>query len=215
MITVEQVKAARGLISWTQLDLARAAGISEHTLKNIERKSAKPRWETQQQIQKTLEAAGIEFIEDIGVKLRGESLKVQVWEGSESLFRLLADIYETLAGTDKELMICGVDEKVYLQTGGERFLAEIKKRLDARIKTKLLSCEGDTNYIEPYEHYRWVSREIFNQMPYYVYDNKYVILLWGNPQRVVLMENKAIADGYRRQFMAHWNNAKIPFNPEK
>jgi transcriptional regulator with XRE-family HTH domain len=215
MVTVEQIKAARGLISWTQLDLARAARISEHTLKNIERKSAKPRYETQQIIQKTLEAAGIEFIEDIGVKLRGESLKVQVWEGSESLFRLLADIYETLSGTDKELMICGVDEKVYLQTGGERFLAEVKKRLDAKIRTKLLSADGDTNYVEPYEHYRWVSREIFNQMPYYVYDNKYAILLWGTPQRVVLVENKAIADGYRRQFMALWNNAKIPFNPEK
>jgi hypothetical protein len=74
----------------------------------------------------------------------------------------------------------------------------------------LLSCEGDTNYVEPYEHYRWVSKEIFNQMPYYVYDNKYAILLWGTPQRVVLVENKAIADGYRKQFMALWNNAKIP-----
>jgi transcriptional regulator with XRE-family HTH domain len=215
MITVEQIKAARGLIGWTQLELAKAADISEHTLKNIERKSGKPRYDTHLVIQKTLEGAGVEFIDDIGVKLRGESLKVQVWEGSESLFRLLDDIYETLNGTEKELMICGVDEKIYVGEGGERFLAEIKKRLDARIRTKLLSCDGDTNFVEPYEHYRWVSKEIFNQMPYYVYGNKYAILLWGTPQKVVLMENKAIADGYRKQFLSLWNNAKIPTNPEK
>ena len=213
MITVEQIKAARSLLEWNQIDLAKAAGISEHTLKNIERKSSKPRADTMLLIQKTLEEAGIEFINEVGVKLRGESLNVQVFEGRESLFRLLKDIYDTLAGTEKELMICGVDESYYLKYGGERFIEEIKKRNVAGIKTKLLSCYGDTNFIEPYEHYRWISKEIFSQVPYYVYDNKYAILLWGEPQRVMLVESKPVAESYRRQFMGLWENAKIPTKP--
>ena len=210
MITVEQIKASRSLLNWTQIDLAKACGISEHTIKNIERRSGNPRFETQLLIQKTLEDSGIEFIEQIGVKLRGENLKVQVWEGSESLFRLLKDIYETLAGTENELMICGIDENIYMKYGGERFLAEIQKRNDANVNVKLLSCEGDTHFIGPQEHYRWIPAQVFNQMPYYVYDNKYAILLWGAVQKVVLIENKAIADGYRKQFMALWQTAKIP-----
>ena len=210
VISVEQIKAARSLLDWTQIDLSKACGISEHTLKNLERKSGKPRLETNLLIQKTLEHAGIEFLDDVGVKLRGESLKIQVWEGSESLFRLQKDIFETLAGTGKELMICGVDEKVYIKQGGERFLSEVKKRLEAGIDAKLLSCEGDRKFIEPMRHYRWISPQIFNQMPYYVYGNKYAILLWSMPQKVVLIEDKSIADGYRKQFLALWDSAKIP-----
>lgn len=209
MISVEQIKAARGLLEWTQEDLAHHSGLSKPSINTLERRISNPKLETLEAIQVALEKAGVEFTEGPGVKLKSTVLKTQIFEGGDSLFRLLRDIFETLNGTDKELMISGVDEQKYQGLGGERVVQEIQKRVKHGIKTKLLSCEGDTNFIEPKSHYRWVPKEFFSLTPYYVYDNKYAILLWGPPQKVVIVENAEIAECYRQQFLAHWDAGKV------
>jgi len=62
MITVEQIRGARGLLGWTQGDLAKAVGMSLPALNNIERKASDPRSSTLGKIAQTLIKAGIEFI---------------------------------------------------------------------------------------------------------------------------------------------------------
>ena len=205
VISVEQIKAARSLIEWTQEDLARESGVSKASINTLERRISNPRKETLVAIQQTLEAAGVEFTEGPGVKLNSAVLKTQIFEGSDSLLRLVRDIFETLNGTDNELMISGIEEGKYSQMGGEKIVAEIEKRIKHNIKTKLLCCEGDTNFIEPKSHYRWVPKKFFSKTPFYVYDNKYAILLWGPPQKVVLIENAEIAECYKEQFLALWD----------
>lgn len=210
MISIEQIKAARALLDWTQDDLAQAAGLSKPSINTLERRISNPKMDTMNAIQRALEAAGVEFTEGPGVKLRSSVLKTSVWEGEDSLFRLVNDIFETLVGTGKELMIAGVDESKYKELGGDRILKEIEKRLKHNIGTKLLTREGDTNFIEPIEHYRWVPAQFFSKTPYYIYDNKYAIFLWGPPKKVVLIENEEIAASYREQFLAHWEAGKDP-----
>ena len=209
MISVEQIKAARALLDWTQEELANAANLSKPAVNLIERRISNPKIDTIEAIQRSLENAGVEFTEGPGVKLRSSVLKTQILEGEDSLFRLINDIFDTLKGTDKELMIAGVKEEKY-KNSGDRILKGIEKRIKHGIKTKLLSCEGDTTFIEPIEHYRWMPKEFFSKTPYYVYDNKYAILLWGPPQKIVIIENEEIAESYRQQFQAHWDAAKIP-----
>lgn len=205
MITIEQIKAGRALLEWTQEDLAREAGLSKPSINMLERRVANPKRETLEAIQSAMETAGVEFTEGPGVKLTGTVIKTYVFEGNGSLLRLLRDIFETLHGTDKEILISGIDEEKYKRLGGKAVVQEILKRVKHGIKTKLLICEGDTNFIEPPENYRWVPKAFFSQTPYYVYDNKYAILLWGPPQKVVIIENEEIADSYRQQFLAHWD----------
>lgn len=215
MLSVEQIKAARALLDWTQDDLAKAAELSKPMINTLERRIANPKVETIASIQKALEKAGVEFTDGPGVKLRSAVLKTQVFEGEDSLIRLVHDIFETLVGTDKELMISGIEEEKYKKLGGENIKALVDKRVKHGIKTKLLSCEGDTNFLEPIEHYRWVPKELFSKTPYYVYDNKYAIFLWGPPKKVVLIENAEIAESFRQQFLAHWAIAKPPKVPKK
>lgn len=210
MVTVEQIKAARALLDWTQDDLANAASLSKPSINTLERRIANPKMETLVAIQKALEKAGVEFTEGPGVKLKSTVLKTQIFEGEDSLVRLVHDIFETLVNTDKELMISGIAEEKYKTVGGENIKALVDKRVKHGIKTKLLSCEGDTNFLEPISHYRWISKELFSKTPWYVYDNKYAIFLWGPPKKVVLIENAEIAECYRQQFNALWNLAKPP-----
>ncbi|MCK0197758.1 helix-turn-helix domain-containing protein [Ancylobacter sp. 6x-1] len=63
MITPIQMRAARALIGWTQLEVARAAGVSEMSVKNIERGVTDPRVSTLRAIQQAFEDAGVEFID--------------------------------------------------------------------------------------------------------------------------------------------------------
>jgi predicted transcriptional regulator len=66
MITPAQIRAARALIEWKQTDLAKAAGVSEMSVKNIERGTTDPRVSTLQAIRTALEAAGVIFIASNG-----------------------------------------------------------------------------------------------------------------------------------------------------
>ena len=74
MITPAQIRAARALIGWKQVDVAKAAGVSEMSVKNIERGATDPRISTMSAIQRALESAGVIFVaengEGPGVRLR-------------------------------------------------------------------------------------------------------------------------------------------------
>ncbi|WP_165219561.1 helix-turn-helix transcriptional regulator [Affinirhizobium pseudoryzae] len=69
MITAAQIRAARALLDWKQTALAEASGVSEMSVKNLERGKNDPRVSTLEAIRNALEAAGVEFIAG-GVRLR-------------------------------------------------------------------------------------------------------------------------------------------------
>ncbi len=209
MITVRQIKGARGILDWTQDQLAAAARISRPALNNLERGTTSPHSETLQRIQKALERAGIEFISG-GCRLREDVLDVQVLHGDEALFRLYDDILDTYTGMGGTIYISGVDERRFVASGGERFFEYLKRFEKLGIVDNLLAREGDTNLVVPTKYYRWVPDEIFSQVPYMVYGDKYAIIRWGPPVKIVLIHNAEIADSYRKQFKAHWRRGKVP-----
>ena len=92
MITVEQIKAARGLLEWSQDDLADAAILSRPAINNLERRVSKPHTNTIERIQKALEKAGIEFI-DGGGRYRKHILDVEIFEGDSGILKINEDVY--------------------------------------------------------------------------------------------------------------------------
>lgn len=72
MLTPEQIKAARAMLNLSQKQLAEKAGIAIATLNNIERGAqTDPKTSTVKAIQQSLEAEGIEFINE---PMRGTGL---------------------------------------------------------------------------------------------------------------------------------------------
>lgn len=58
-------------------------------------------------------------------------------------------------------------------------------------------------------HVREVSKDFYTPAATFIYGNKVAILLEESENAVaVVIENKDIADGYRKQFMAMWNSAE-------
>jgi len=66
-LTPAQIKAARALLGWRQVDLVERSGVSRETVKNIDR-GRDVRMSTMNKIASAFDEAGIEFIEN-GVKL--------------------------------------------------------------------------------------------------------------------------------------------------
>ena len=74
MISAAQIRAARGLLRWTQATLAHRAAISTVTLNMIENEAVRPRDSTLLVIQAALESGGVEFLAEdgagVGVRFR-------------------------------------------------------------------------------------------------------------------------------------------------
>ncbi len=66
MITPEQCRAARGLLAWTQYDLADRAGVGIVTVHQFEAGLSQPRRATGEVIKRAFEQAGVAFIDDNG-----------------------------------------------------------------------------------------------------------------------------------------------------
>jgi transcriptional regulator with XRE-family HTH domain len=69
MILIEQLRAARSLLGWSQTELAEHAGLSLPTVKRVERESGdgpNVSAEAREKLRKALERAGVEFIAENG-----------------------------------------------------------------------------------------------------------------------------------------------------
>ena len=66
MFTLEQCRAARALLGWSQQDLANQARVGIVTVNQLENGLSQPRPATLDVIQRALETAGVEFIDENG-----------------------------------------------------------------------------------------------------------------------------------------------------
>ena len=66
MVTPEQCRAARGLLDWSQQELATRAGVGIVTVRQVEAGATKPRRATLLVLRQTFEQAGVEFIDENG-----------------------------------------------------------------------------------------------------------------------------------------------------
>lgn len=70
MLTPALSRAARGLVRWSQVDLAKAASLHPQTVRKFENEEHVPHINNVAALRRALEAAGVEFTEDGGVRLK-------------------------------------------------------------------------------------------------------------------------------------------------
>ena len=62
MLSAQQVRAGRGLLGWSRRDLAIVSGISQGTIKAIEKGTTDARLSTLRKLAQTFHAHGVEFV---------------------------------------------------------------------------------------------------------------------------------------------------------
>jgi transcriptional regulator with XRE-family HTH domain len=66
VITPSQCRAARGLLEWSQQELAKHAEVGVVTVHQLESGTSEPRRATLQAIRRAFELAGVDFIDENG-----------------------------------------------------------------------------------------------------------------------------------------------------
>ena len=93
MPTVEQIRAARALIGWSQGDLADHAGLSQTGIARIENGTNHPNSTTIEKIRSAFERVNVEFLDDSGVRKR--SGQVQMLRGVQGIRQFFNELYNT------------------------------------------------------------------------------------------------------------------------
>jgi transcriptional regulator with XRE-family HTH domain len=208
-ITTAQIRGARGILNWSQTDLAERTGISATSIGSIENGQSTPRANTLQTIQKAFENGGIEFLGTDGVRLKTGD--VHIFKGHTGLIDFYDDIYSTIReGFEGDILVSNVDERQFIKHLGDYADTHIQ-RMSAfvgKVFYKILIREGD-NFIpgSSYAEYRWIPRDLFASVPFYVYGDKLAIMLFDAEITVITLEYPSIAEAYRVQFADMWRRA--------
>lgn len=208
-ITTAQIRGARGILNWSQSELAERTGISSTSIGSIENGQSTPRASTLQTIRKTFEDAGIEFIGLEGVRLR--SGDIRTYKGQAGLIDFYEDIYRTVKNFKGDILVSNVDERLFFKYLGDFVYTHMDRmRSLTDVRYKILVREGD-DYTPggDYAEYRGVPEELFASVPFYVYADKLAIILFESELTVIVMEYPAIASAYRTQFADMWQRSDI------
>jgi transcriptional regulator with XRE-family HTH domain len=216
-ITTAQIRGARGILNWSQQDLAQRTGISATSIGSIEIGQTTPRHNTLETIRTTFERNGIEFLGLEGVRV--QSNYVTRLTGSDGFSAFLDDVYQTAIahGTPEkptEVFLSNVLHENWIKWMGPdkwknhtRRMTESKDVMDVRIIVKY----GDWNFpAQAYSQYKWFPQEMFSDKSFYSYHDKLAFLNFtdGNVE-IMIIKQPEFAEGYRNLFRIAWDHVAI------
>lgn len=213
MITLAQIRAARALLNWKQEDLARAAGLSLPSINNLERGLYSPRFETMQAIEAALERAGIEFLENNGVAMRGDSYGVQTFRGPRFIADLDDDILSVLHSQDSELLAISGDERQWIDYSGVTNHRYVEARAKVQWRERIVIPETADYIVSPPDSYRMLPPGMVPQGVIEIYGNRLALIEW-EAMRVTIVKSTRIAQNQTILFNTLWDRGR-PIPPER
>ena len=208
MITGRQISAARGLLQWSQEDLARKSGLTAQTVRNLEAEARQPQEQTISTVANTFERYGVEFTPDEGVRIKPNNYRV--YSGKGDFRQLLDHIYATLKNGGRVRQFNFGDSR-YL-TYADDFLAEHLKRMGEikGLDAKVLATEDEKNFAAHYCDYRALDDQFKGVAPYYIYDDFVLLSLndSGTKKEFLSIHSKQMAQRYSDEFDLFWDMGK-------
>lgn len=212
MISVEQIRAGRALLGWTQKQLASAAGLSVRALNMIELEQVVPREDTLRQIRSALNAEQVAFGSDHGVKLMKDRLEISNLEGPSSKEALMKDIVAQLRWRGGSSCYVGPFEEEFAKINRSLLNNFYHQCAEYNIREMNIVERGYIRFVARPKFYRWLEREQLGEMAFCVYHDTVALFTGTKGDQIVLIHNKGIAAYFMRQHRALWQRAKqLPF----
>ena len=218
MPTLEQIRAARALLGWSQHDLADKAGLSQTGIARIENGTNQPNSKTIQKIETAFDAADVEFLGSNGVQKRPN--EARVLKGPEGLRLMVDDLYETTksafdAGEDIEGFIDLYNARPanwHKWLGKEWWDMHSTRmsKMNTKIQRLLISADDAYTISGAFSEHRGFPPELFNDQSIYAYGDKLAFLVFGEDEVYVsILKNKEICQGFRVLFDIAWKNVAL------
>lgn len=211
MIEARQIRAARALLDWTRDDLAKASGVSVPALTQIEGEHRLARGSSLDKIRQALEAAGVVFTDNMGVKMKSDLLAV--YEGEKGIQSFMDDLYMTALNGAKEFLISGGFEKDFYTMVPQPIVRAHTERMQKLEGFHIRFIKPSSDPSQPtssYVDYKVLPDHMIFSVPFYVYGQKLGIITWSPQPRVVVLNDAKVTESFVKQFDIFWKMARRP-----
>lgn len=211
-LSPSQLRAARALINWSRKDLSKKAGISELTIHRYENETHNPSNQTKQKLCQFLETAGIEFMENDGVRLKAKN--TETFEGIDGFNNFFDFFYRHLDLYGGDVCLNIYDETTLSRCRKDPVAhrQKMKSILEKKKASfKILTTISDfVTY--GYAHFRWQPQQKPFPTGFYVFGDCLALMSFVNPKLpyIVVIHSAPIAEGYRQTFSLAWESASAP-----
>ncbi len=137
-----------------------------------------------------------------------EDTTVGLNKGRRSYRTLIKDV---IASTrpKQEILLFGIDEETLVTEIEPIYLKQYVNALAKRgIHERIIIKTGAKTLVSKNLQYRELAEEFIGKTAQIIYGNKVALFLRGNPHHLIIIENKDIAETYRKQFELLWKTAK-------
>lgn len=195
--------------------MAATSGLSVATIRKLELGHISPRESTTDVIRRAFENAGLEFIEPGGVRHRPEEIKI--YQGHSGACDFFDDVYHTAKTKGGEcLILYSSAKKFFISVLGEYHKVHVERMTairDVYSVRCILSEDEDVLPAATYCEYRWLSKKFVDAAPFYVYDDKYAMIVTeADPSpKIIVIQSRAMTEALRHQFYSLWEKAS-PLN---
>ncbi|MFQ3307245.1 MAG: transcriptional regulator with XRE-family HTH domain [Candidatus Midichloriaceae bacterium] len=204
LMSSAQVRAARGLLNWTQSELASRCGLTKATIANIENEKHHLTSNSAKKLFSAFTEAKVEFLLDGG--LRNKIDLIKTLEGEKGFCNLLDDIYGSVKDNGGCIKASGVDESLIEEKVNQDYINMHINRMSKvkDLKFDVLISDKDSNpSARSYVKYRTLPAEYFFPLQIYMYDKKVAFVIF-DPLRVIIIENFHIFLVHSNQFDMMW-----------
>lgn len=140
--------------------------------------------------------------------LKKEETKVELHRGKRVYRVLLKDMVSSLKKNDEACLV-GIDEKILITEVEPIYLKQYINTIKSKnIKEKIIIKPGGKRLKSPKLQYKELDEKYIGKTAQIIYNNKVAIFILGTPYYLIIMENKEVAETYRKQFNLLWAIAK-------
>lgn len=208
-ISIEQIKAARALLDWTQADLAEKSGINVDQVRNFESGRSRS-LSVLESIFTTFTKNDISFVEQGVIKRKSE---IRILRGQSGFWDFYDDVYETVRVAGGDIFAHNVDEASFLKWLGPK-KEEHRARMSIlnNFAQKVIIREEDNNLAVDYGsiEYRTIPAKDFSSVPFYIYGDKLALITFKNDDvAVFIIAEPDITQAFKKLFLSIWDKATL------
>lgn len=138
-----------------------------------------------------------------------DPLSVETYKGDNVLRIALRDIINKLKDKGGEVLCTAVDESIPFKESETICDQYERDLLNYNIRERVIIREGAKGvFLNGTSKYRKVPKKFYNENPVQIYGDNVQMIIWGNPNYLIIIRNKGVAESYRKQFEMLWSVAK-------
>jgi sugar-specific transcriptional regulator TrmB len=138
-----------------------------------------------------------------------QPLSVETYRGKNVVRIALRDIINTLKTEGGTVLCTAIDESLPAEKYKTIIEQYERDMIEYKIKERVIIKQGDKGIFKKgTSKYKSVPEKFYNENPVQIYGNNVQMLVWGNPDHLIIIRNKSVADSYRKQFELMWKTAK-------